>query len=296
MKRIIVAVVLLLWNAMIGQSQSSLRKFAEVKHTDRWISLKTKVRLNYTEQGSSVGIPVIFLHGYSDSRISFESMLPYFPASIHAYAISLRGFGDSYKPSGNYKPSDFAEDIAAFMDELKIESAIIVGHSMGSIIAQKFALDYPNKTRALVLISSFISISQNKVAKELSAGIMAMKKVEYSFVKDFQESTVFKKVDSVYFGRLVAESMKVPLHVWQQTINGLMGEDYSYLLEYIPHPVLIIWGDQDQVCSRTEQEELKSALSNSDLIVFQGIGHAPHWEDPQATAKHIITFVEKVTF
>ena len=95
------------------------------------IHLPGRVRLEYAEQGNADGVPVILLHGITDSWHSFESVLPNLPPSIHAFAISQRGHGDSERPVQNYNPKDFAADIAEFMKQKKLSEAFIVGHSMG---------------------------------------------------------------------------------------------------------------------------------------------------------------------
>ena len=83
------------------------------------INLPGRVRLEYAEQGNTDGTPVIFLHGITDSWHSFESVLENMPSSIHAFAISQRGHGDSERPLQNYMPKDFAADIAEFVKQKK---------------------------------------------------------------------------------------------------------------------------------------------------------------------------------
>ncbi|MGZ5189979.1 MAG: alpha/beta fold hydrolase [Flavisolibacter sp.] len=85
---------------------------------------------------------IIFLQGLSDSWHSYELVLEHMPNSIRVLALSMRGHGESGKPDVKFSPQDFADDVAAFMKELKIDKAIIVGHSLGSIVAQSFALKY----------------------------------------------------------------------------------------------------------------------------------------------------------
>src|SRR5262244_1089975 len=117
----------------------------------RSIALPSGVRLSYVEQGNPSGIPVLFLHGVTDSWHSFEPVLPHLPTSLHAFALSQRGHGDADRPVTGYYPQGFAADLAAFIDALSLGPAVIVGHSMGSYIAQRFALDYPDRTLGLVL-------------------------------------------------------------------------------------------------------------------------------------------------
>src|SRR5687768_17157019 len=140
---------------------------AQPAYTLKSIQLSTGIQIEYAEQGSSAGTPVIFLHGYTDSWRSFEQVLRLLPESVHAYALSQRGHGNSDRPVNSYKPENFVADIAAFMKQLKVESAVIVGHSMGATVAQRFALDHPQMTRALVLIGSFASFKNNAGVEEL---------------------------------------------------------------------------------------------------------------------------------
>ena len=72
------------------------------------IQLTTGVNLEFVEQGTTKGIPVILLHGYTDSWHSFETTLPFLPNNLHVFAISQRGHGDSDRPKNNYHPKDLA--------------------------------------------------------------------------------------------------------------------------------------------------------------------------------------------
>ena len=97
-------------------------------------SLATGVRISYVEQGDPDGMPVIFLHGVTDSWHSFAGVLPLLPPDIHAFALSQRGHGDSSRPASGYRLCDMADDLAAFLDVVQIPKAIIVGHSMGASV------------------------------------------------------------------------------------------------------------------------------------------------------------------
>src|SRR3712207_4230183 len=103
------------------------------------VVLPNGVTLPYAVQGDPSGTPVVLLHGWPDSWRSFEGVMAHLPASVHAFALTQRGFGDADRPAAGYDPSDFAADVAAFMDAVGLASAVIVGHSMGSFVAQRVA-------------------------------------------------------------------------------------------------------------------------------------------------------------
>lgn len=131
------------------------------------VALPTGVTPQYVAQEDPSGVPVLLLHGLSDSWRSFEHVLPHLPASVYAVAPSQRGHGDSGRPAEGYAYSDFATDVAALLDALQIESAIVVGHSLGSSIAKRFAIDYPDRTRGVVLVGSLNNWPANPAVQGL---------------------------------------------------------------------------------------------------------------------------------
>jgi pimeloyl-ACP methyl ester carboxylesterase len=81
---------------------------------ETFVSLPTGVRIEYVEQGRADGVPVIFLHGVTDSWRSFERVLPLLPPDVHAFALSQRGHGDSSRPTSGYRFADMSADLLAF--------------------------------------------------------------------------------------------------------------------------------------------------------------------------------------
>ena len=75
-------------------------------------ALSTGVTVSYVEQGDPSGVPMLMLHGYSDSLLTYEPLLPHLPDSVHAYAYTQRGHGDASRPMTGYRPRDFAADVA----------------------------------------------------------------------------------------------------------------------------------------------------------------------------------------
>ena len=107
------------------------------------IALPGGVRIDHLTQGDPAGPPVVLLHGYSDSCRSYKPVLEALPSSVRLAVPSLRGHGDSSRPEAGYRTRDFAEDIAEYLRVLDLERAVVVGHSMGSAIAMRMAIDHP---------------------------------------------------------------------------------------------------------------------------------------------------------
>ncbi len=258
------------------------------------VELPTGVKLEYVEQGDFSGVPVLLLHGLSDSWRSFESVLPHLPGSIRAFALTQRGHGDSSRPEEGYRFHDFAADAAAFIDALELEAAVLVGHSMGGAIVQRFAIDHPERVLGLVLAGSFASLANSPVARELWDSVVSTMEdpVDPAFVRDFQESTLAKPVPDAFLETVVQESLKLPARIWKSTVAGALQDDFSGELHKIEAQTLLVWGDQDAMVPRRDQDAQMTAIAGSRLMVYEGAGHAVHWEEPQRFASDLASFIE----
>ena len=256
--------------------------------------LPDNLRLPYVEQGDESGVPVVMLHGVTDSWHSFDLVLPRLPESIHAFALTQRGHGDASRPDSGYRYTDLAADVAAFMDVLHLKSAIMVGHSMGSSVAQRFAIDYPERTAGLVLVGSFASLQGNRAVQELWDSTLSTMSdpVDPSIAREFQQSTLARPVPQEFFETAVRESLKLPARVWKALFRGFLEDDFSMRLSEINAPTLLVWGDRDAFCLRSDQDKLMASMPNARLLVYPGTGHAVHWEQPARFATDLSAFVE----
>lgn len=267
-----------------------------IETTEKRVKLSTGVELAYVEQGDPAGVPVIFLHGITDSWHSFEPVLPHLPHSIHAFALTQRGHGESERPTTGYGPQDFAADVAAFMDALQLERTVIAGHSMGSTNAQRFGLDYPERILGLVLMGSFASFKDKPGLVEfVEVGISQLEDpIEPAFAREFQESTLAQPISPEFLETVVQESLKVPARVWKAAFHDLLEGEFPGELGKIKAPTLIVWGDQDAYCPRSDQETLRTAIVGSRLLVYAGAGHAFHWEEPARFGADLTAFVKSL--
>lgn len=256
------------------------------------IELPDGPRLRYVEQGDPMGVPVVLLHGYSDSWRSFERVLPLLPSSVRAIAVTQRGHGDSGRPESGYRPQDFAGDLAAVLDHLGIEAAIIAGHSMGATVAQRFAVDYPERCAGLLLVSAFTSWRDNAALVAFWHESIAPLRdpIHPAFVREFQESTLATSVPPAFLDRIVRESLKVPARVWKESYEAFLQDDTADRLAEIAAPALIVWGERDSFCPQSDQEALAGRIPDARLVIYPGAGHGLHWEMPMQFVIELLNF------
>lgn len=256
------------------------------------IRLSTGVQLEYAEQGMPGNTPVIFLHGFTDSWHSYETVLTHLPSSVHAFALTQRGHGHSSKETSRFHPKDFADDVAAFMKAKHLDKAIIAGHSMGGVIAQQFVLDHPALVKGVILIGTDPAFGNNPGMPEFTQEILNLSDpVDYGFAEAFQYSTIATPMDSAVVRLYINETLKVPATIMKAILSELMKVDYAPDLHKIRQPVLVVWGDKDLICPRDGQDQFMKSIRHANLLVYEGIGHAVHWEEPKRFADDVVTFI-----
>jgi non-heme chloroperoxidase len=250
------------------------------------------IELPYVEQGDATGVPVVMLHGATDCWRSFEPVLPHLPDDIRAIAVTQRGHGDAPKPESAYLVEDLAGDVVDLMDELAIERAVLVGHSMGSWVARQIALDHPDRVEGLVLAGAF----RGSLARDPEAAA-AMKEladvpdpVTDEIAREFQVSTLATPIAAEQLDTFVAESLKLPARVWRELFLGFAELDQGDGMAELAIPALLVWGDRDAFIPREVQDELLDTLPDARLTVYEGVGHAVHWERPKRFAAEVAAF------
>jgi pimeloyl-ACP methyl ester carboxylesterase len=184
-----------------------------------------------------------------------------------------------------------AADIAAFMDFLKLEKAHIAGHSLGSFIAQRLNILYPQRTLSLTLIASAASCAGNPMAAWILDGdgkdylgvhgYDREQKMPESFLRTWTENT---NEDPDFQAATLEHARRIPYPVWAWLFTGAMAFDNRKDIAGISGRVLVLWGSGDQVFTAGDQEELKKGLTGCRAVykTIPGGSHNLHWDSVKA--------------
>jgi pimeloyl-ACP methyl ester carboxylesterase len=240
-------------------------------------------------------VPVLLLHGYVESWRSFELLLPHLPRWLRAIAVTERGHGDAGRPAAGYGLEAFSGDAAAFMDAVGMEAAVIVGSSSGGLIAQRLAVDHPQRALGLVLVGSPRSLRGNPAVAAFADALSRLgDPIDEAFVRDFVASTLSQPVPAGFLETMIGEARAAPLAVWRATLRGLLDAVPPTEAGAIAAPTLVLWGDRDRFLPRADQEALAAAVPGSRLVVYEGAGHVLHWEEPARVAADIAALAARV--
>jgi pimeloyl-ACP methyl ester carboxylesterase len=267
------------------------------------IALPNGERLAYIDMGEHSGPVLVMIHGYTDSARDWVPMLPYVAKRYRLILVDIRGHGQSSKPECCYTRLDFAYDIKLLLDALGVRKADIVGHSLGSIIAQTFAEYWPERTAHVVLISSTGGSPPGAPKKapqfDFAAEIRKLKEpieADSPFMIAWWDSPT--PVDPDFIRRQRKDAAGIPLRVWLAVLDQCLPANNMYgdlqgTLPRLQAPTLLIWGSKDPIMEEDMRQSLRDALPNAKLKIFDGLGHNPFWEDPRGVADVINAFLNE---
>jgi rifampin ADP-ribosylating transferase len=259
----------------------------------RQLRLRTGITVPCLAQGNGrTGTPLLLLHAWGESRKSFDRLIPLLKG-CRIYAPDLRGQGDADKPRSGYSLAEQAEDAAAILDALEMPHAAVVGSSSGGYVAQQLAVNHPDKVTALVLVGSPLTLrGRPAFADEVDA---LADPLDEAWVRE--SLAWFPRIHDVaarYIEDRVRDGLNMPAYAWKAMLNGLCQATPPTESGTIHSPTLILWGGQDNLLPRTDQETLAGRIPGAVLKVYPDVAHLVLWECPERVAADIIGFLGPV--
>jgi len=264
------------------------------------VALPDGLSLAYVDIGPRGAPVVLLIHGYTSNARGWVPLLPHLDQSRRYLMPDLRGHGQSSKPDCCYDRTTFANDLRLLLDTLHVDRADVVGTSLGSLIAQAFAANWPERTRRLVLQSSSggpLAACESEPAGEavfdFRTAILALRDPidpESQFMIAWYASTA--PVDAEFLQRQRRDAAAIPVRVWLAILDqGLNLRDLQADLQRIRAPTLLIWGGKDNLFGARDRCSLRKALPQAEVRLFENLGHNAYWENPLAVAAVINPFL-----
>jgi rifampin ADP-ribosylating transferase len=259
------------------------------------VRLPDGTSLPYVEQGDRSGVPVVLLHAVAESWRSWSRLLPHLPRELHAIALTQRGHGEADKPPTGYRLEESAADVAAVLDALGIDRAVVAGTSSGGLVAQQVAVDHPRRVLGLLLVGAPYSLRGARAPAWVSDVAALSDPVSPEFARESVDSfSVGRAIPRDFVEAMVEDAMQAPAQVWRAVMRGLVEADPPTELGRIRVPTLVLWGDRDAALPREQQERLVAAIPVARLAVYEGTGHLVLWEEPERVAADLVELVRSL--
>jgi pimeloyl-ACP methyl ester carboxylesterase len=251
-------------------------------------------QMNYVDIGS--GPPLVFVHGLGGSWQNWLENLPHFAKTHRCIAPDLGGFGESEPLEGEVSIERYARSLHELLGQLGIESAPVIGNSMGGFIALDLAIRHPELVERLVLVSAAVLWQEYRRAKPLVVLANVTEGTLGRLLIGVQPRLATRprlRETALRFGGF-AKPRKLPRELQRELIltarrtegflPGLKAlADYPLREELaeVKIPTLIVWGDADPLVGVSHAKELESLISGSRAVVYERTGHVVQAERPE---------------
>jgi pimeloyl-ACP methyl ester carboxylesterase len=257
------------------------------------------IEIYYEVHGA--GTPLVLISGLGYPAWEWHKMVPFLAEHFTVITFDNRGVGQSDKPAGAYTAQMLAADVAGLLDGLGVDSAVILGHSMGGFVAQAFALSYPARVRRLILASTNFGGPRHV---PITAEAMAvLSDVTSDPVTRFKNGLIvstapgFSEKNPTLIEEWLAWRIANPVDVAgyqsQMMIGlGLLAEAAAFesKLPQISVPTLILFGAHDKVVPPANADLLAKQITGSSVVIFPDAGHFFPIEIPNEAAQAVIQF------
>jgi pimeloyl-ACP methyl ester carboxylesterase len=252
-----------------------------------------KLELHYERVGS--GEPLLLIQGMSGTHVSWgDAFRGPLEERFDVVAFDNRGIGYSAPVDGPFTIAEMAADSAGLMEALGIESAHVVGISMGGMIAQELALAHPERLRSLTLGCTYCGgpgsrLMPEENARKLMEGLASgdrEKAIRASW--EVNLSPAFRAEESRYAAfHEMATRVPAAKQTIELQVQAIFGHDTSGRLGEIAAPTLIVHGADDGVLPFANGELIASLMPAARLEPLEGVGHMFWWEQPRRSAELI---------
>lgn len=240
----------------------------------------------------------VLIHGLSETREVWWRQVSFLEPSMRVITYDIRGFGSSPTGAANGTVRQMADDLAQLLSAFAAGPAWLVGFSMGGVISQRFALDFPNLTQGLVLIASSCAVGRggrdffkHRIEQLTKGGLESL-----ATTNDVDARGCF------YSGNeeLISEYKELRVGAvrdaagYLNACHAMLGIGENPLtpeLSAVRCPTSVIAGEYDPYCPPKASKMISSAIPGAELTIFEDVGHCMQLEASDSLNKHIADFI-----
>jgi 3-oxoadipate enol-lactonase len=250
-----------------------------------------EVELSYARSGA--GPPLLMVMGMSGTMEHWgEPFLAQLREHFETIVYDHRGVGESSRLKGSVSIAQMAGDAAALLTALAIDSAHVMGISMGGMVAQELALAHPERIRTLTLGCTYCGgegsvVSSPEVMRKLGEGMLSGNR-ELALRTSWEvnvSSRMAADEDAWQRFQAVASEHSVAVRVIMAQLQACRGHDTSMRLHDLHMPVLVVHGTEDQLLPVENGRMIASRIPGARLEILEDVGHLFFWERAELSAE-----------
>jgi len=242
------------------------------------------------------GKPVILLHGWLGSWGLWQETMAYLGAFYRTYALDFWGFGESGKKRDTYAVQDFVGLVNQFMEQLGIENAPLVGHSMGGTVSLSVAIKYPERVCKVVVVGSPMVGSSLAWPLKL-AGRRPIAFMLFNMMGLFRGAmriaSPFICRDPRFPAMMDRDLSRTTVESFLLSIASLRRTDLRPILDKVQAPTLGMYGDKDIIVDPLQWRPMQNGIKNVRIERFPTSGHFPMLEEPTDFSQRLKAFLDE---
>lgn len=235
------------------------------------------------------GVPLVYVHGNTGSSRWFSRVMEV--PGFKTYAIDLPNFGRSGQMPGEVDLHRYADFVGAFLDEMEITGAVVVGHSLGGAVVQSLALRDPNRLKAMALVDS--AAPDGLFTPPDRHPLIRAMKADRAFLSKALAATVPALSDQVFFESLVDDALAMAEPAWIGNAVALGKFDISSRCSEVDMPVLVLWGRKDYIVTEEMARKTAAAYRGAELDIVENVGHSLPVENPEGFVTRLVEFARR---
>ena len=252
------------------------------------------ITLHYREEGPTAEVPLVFIHSLGCDLRIWDDVVSRLSHTFALIRYDQRGHGLSDAPPMPYSMSQLSEDVHGLLDHLGVERAVLVGVSVGGVVALQTALDFPGRVMALVLCDTAAKIGTDTYWNDR---ITALREHGMPFLADTILARWFapefiQQNPALYRG-FYNLLTRMPLDGYIGTCMALRDTDLRDRLGEVHVPALVLCGAEDVVITPKIARELADSLPDARFRLIENAAHTPSVEQPEAVTIAITEFLKE---
>lgn len=280
-----------------------------------------RTRVRFVEAGDGAGDPLLLVHGLGSGMVRWRDLIPHLARVRRTVALDLPGFGASDAPPGPYSPAWLAGALRAFMDAVGIERALLVGNSLGGLVAIWFAAAWPQRTSGLALLAPALPNEGPPASRRVVLGALvpaipvlgdavfrrSMRRPADTLVRETLErncadparvapGTVDAMLEEMRARQRSPDHLRAAVAanralVWAVTARRAQTWRVAASVRV---PVVLLWGDRDLLMPVHIGSRAVERIPGAHLVILDETGHNPQLERPAELAGALVAFARAV--
>ena len=250
------------------------------------------------------GEPLILIHGFFFDSHMWDSSIDVLAKNYRVYALDLWGFGYSTRQPLDCSYQLFSQQILSFMDQLNIDTAVLVGQSLGGGIAMRLALEHPDRVSQLVLVDAaglpnlepitarvFMLPGVGEYLLRLPVDVIRRRMLDDFFLFD-PGAISPEQFQTLVRAQKITGSSASALSIMRGRFADRL-EASIIRLGKTSVPTLVIWGENDRAISSKTGRRMHALLPGSEFVLLESAGHVPNLEQPDAFNRAVLGFLSR---